>query len=145
MWWKGGRSAAAQRPATERRVSASEMVRQVTDLVTLSQKDLARAIGVSARTISNWRTDARLPHPDNLRALADWLQRHAESILAGAAAMRHFADRLEHPMERRALADRIEPRPEAKPEQRVPKGGPPQLRVRKGCSWRVPWTWLRGQ
>ena len=122
-------------------MSTSEIVRQVTDLVTLSQSDLARAIGVSSRTISNWRTGARLPHPDNLRALADELRRQTRAITQGADSLDEVADLLEDPATRSGLADQVESRSESKPEPRVPKGGPPQLRVRKGCGWRPRWKW----
>lgn len=122
--------------------SVSETLPRVTDLTTSSQADLARGIGVSPQTISLWRTARRLPHPANLRALAAWLQRRAEQIASCADMVSALAAELEDPARREAMAKEIQRRdvPDGPSTARV-RGGPPQLRVRKGClKWLTRWS-----
>lgn len=41
-----------------------------------SQRQLAKALGVSPQTITNWRTGDTRPRPDNVRAIAEMMRLH---------------------------------------------------------------------
>jgi transcriptional regulator with XRE-family HTH domain len=51
-------------------------------LMTLSDGQLAREIGVSSATVRSWRTGRRKPSPRNSRLLAASARNHARTLLA---------------------------------------------------------------
>lgn len=116
-------------------MTAPDRITAITSSVTLSLADLARAIGVSGQVLSQWRKGKRTPHPDNLRALADWYVTHAGSVMDAAEDLRDLAVLLEDP-ERREKVVVHRPRPDTAASKGTPqprKTAPPQLRQRRGC------------
>lgn len=131
---------------------ADDVVRHATDLVTRTQKELARAIGVTPQVISQWRRGLRNPHPHNLRSLADWFENEAKQLSEAANALRRLAGNLEDPeLREQVTSTEREKVPAAK---RVRDSPPPQFRQRSGCAWVIrggrravgkAWRRLRGR
>lgn len=116
-------------------MTAQDRITTITSLVTPRLTDLARAVGVSAQVLSQRRAGKRTPHPDNLRALADWYVGHAERVLEAAADLRELANLLEDPEHRQKVVA-VRPSPGSKPSNGTPppkKTEQPQLRQRRGC------------
>lgn len=123
-------------------MTAQDRIVATTNLVTLRLADLANVLGVTPQVLTQWRTGKRTPHPDNLRALADWYVRHGEKMMEAASRLRELAQLLEDPDRRKDVVV-APPRIDAlasKGTSEWKKTDPPQLRSRRGClaaAWRT--------
>ena len=53
------------------KISTSDLCRAARALAGMTQKDLAKASSLSQQTIADFERGARMPHPNNLKAIFD--------------------------------------------------------------------------
>jgi transposase-like protein len=79
----------------------SESTREPHDLaallamLTLSDGDVAQALGVSPITVRSWRTGRRSPSPENRESLVESARAHAQEILRLARDLERRGEELE--------------------------------------------------
>lgn len=82
-------------PANNYMSTAREIIRLATDIATVPQKELAAEVGVSALTLSHWRSGRRNPTARNLMELGRVLLEHSRSLERSAHELMRLAQKNE--------------------------------------------------
>lgn len=76
----------------EQQRNVAEMIDEALKLAIGEVEEMAREVGVSRTTLHLWRRGERSPSPDNLRRLADVLERRAGGLRDIAERLREEAE-----------------------------------------------------
>lgn len=69
-----------------------ELTQRLLKLLCLPQSQLSEALGVPYDTVRGWSSGRADPTPDNRKALASFMRRHAEKLLAAADELEAESD-----------------------------------------------------